>query len=153
MSLQRMVKQKLKRNSETVPRLPNENWYCHPCGEIVPIHKKRPIRCKKCSQGYIEKVDKEQLMAAMAENQQPEPIFPPTFDRAEQPVPSLLVNSNGVIVNPIEMENKAKLAESNVKIQFPAREATSDITNPQVNLQPTTSEIGSNNMVHIICRI
>ena len=137
MSLQRMLKLNLKRNSETgTKRLPNESWYCHPCGEIVPIHKKRPIRCKKCSQGYIEKVDKEQLMTAIADNQQPEPIFQPAFDRTEQPVLSLLVNSNGVIVNPNEMENKAKLAESNVKTQFPAREATSDITNPQVNLQP-----------------
>ena len=111
----------------------NESWFCHPCGEIVPMHPKRPGRCKKCLQGYIEKVDEDQLMAAIAVDQQPEPIFQPAFDRTEQPVPSLLVNHNGVIVNPNEIKNKEKLAESNIKTKFPAREATSDITNPQVN--------------------
>ena len=130
MRLQKMI----KLNSRTgTKRSMNESWFCHSCGENVPIHSKRPGRRKKILQGYVERVDKDQLMTAMAVDQQPEQIFQPAFDRTEQPVPSLLVNHNGVIVKPNEIENKRKLAESNIKTMFPAKEATSDITNPQVN--------------------
>ena len=96
---------------------------------------KRNSRCRQCLQGYIKKVDKNLLMVG---EQPEERIFQPAFDITPQHNPSLLVNQHGVIVNPTEIENKAKLEKSKIKTQFPAREATSDIANPQVSLQTYT---------------
>ena len=114
----------------------NQSYFCHPCGEIVPLHRKPPKRCGKCLQGYIEKVDKNLLI--VGEQQPEERISQPAFDITPQPNPSLLVNQFGVIVNPTEIENKARLEKSKIKSQFPGREATSDITNLQVSLQTYT---------------
>ena len=111
----------------------NESYFCHLCREIIQVHRQRPGRCRQCSQGYLERVDKSQLQAG--QEQSDERIIQPAFDRTEQTNPSLLVNQFGVIVTANEVQNKAQLEKSKIKTQFPSREATSDITDPQVNLK------------------
>ena len=110
----------------------SESYFCHSCAEIVQLHPKPPVRCRQCSQGYIEKGDKS--LWQDGQQQSAERIIQPAFDRTDQTNLSLLVNQYGVIVTANEVENKAQLAASKIKTQFPSREATSDITDPQVSL-------------------
>ena len=112
----------------------NENdYFCHSCEEIVKLHPKPPVRCRQCSKGCIENVNKSLL--PVGQQQSEERIIQPPFDRTDQTNLSLLVNQYGVIVTANEVENKAQLAVSKIKTRFPSREATSDITDPQVSLQ------------------
>ena len=111
----------------------NEGYFCFLCGEIVQLHRLPPIRCRQCSQGWLEKVDKNDLQ--VAQEQSDERIIQPAFDSTVQTNPSLLVNQFGVIVTANEVQNKAQLEKSKIKTQFPSREATSDITDPQVSLK------------------
>ena len=115
----------------------NISYFCHSCREIVQLHRRPPVRCGQCSEGYIEKVDKSVLQ--VDEHQSEERIIQPAFDRTDQTNPSLLVNQFGVIVTANEVENKAQLTISKIKTRFPSREATSDITDPQVSLKTSQS--------------
>lgn len=115
----------------------NIHYFCHSCREIVQLHRRPPVRCGQCSEGYIEKVDKSLLQ--VGQQQSEERIIQPAFDRTDQTNPSLLVNQFGVIVTANEVENKAQLTISKIKTQFPSREATSDITDPQVSLKTSHS--------------
>ena len=110
----------------------SESYFCHSCAEIVQLHPKPPVRCRQCSQGYIEKGDKS--LWQVGQQQSEERIIQPAFDRTDQTNLSLLVNQYGVIVTANEVENKVQLAVSKIKTQLPSREATSDITDPQVSL-------------------
>ena len=115
----------------------SESYFCHSCAEIVQLHPKPPVRCRQCSQGYIEKGDKS--LWQVGQQQSEERIIQPAFDRTDQTNLSLLVNQYGVIVTANEVENKAQLTISKIKTQFPSREATSDITDPQVSLKTSHS--------------
>ena len=130
-----LTQRKTKQNSHPInSQQTNENdsYFCHSCEEIVKLHPKPPVRCRQCSKGCIENVDKSLL--PVGQQQSEERIIQPPFDRTDQTNLSLLVNQYGVIVTANEVENKAQLAVSKIKTRFPSREATSDITDPQVSL-------------------
>ena len=81
-----------------------------------------------------------QNLLQVGQEQSDERIIKPAFD-TEQTNPSLVVNQFGVVVTANEVQNKAQSAKSNIKSQFPSREATSDVVAPQVNLTVTVSFI------------
>ena len=135
----KLIQRKPEQNSQCVshPRFSHEeneseSYFCHSCAEIVQLHPKPPVRCRQCSQGYIEKGDKS--LWQVGQQQSEERIIQPAFDRTDQTNLSLLVNQYGVIVTANEVKNKAKLSELKTKTQFPPREATSDIADSQVSL-------------------
>ena len=106
----------------------NDSYFCHSCEEIVQLHPKPPVRCRQCSRGLVEKVDKSLL--PVGQQQSEERIIQPAFDRTDQTNLSLLVNQYGVIVTANEVENKVQLAVSKIKTQLLAYDLAKSFLQP-----------------------